>query len=92
MIQVMHNGKLVSIINYGWESAGFYKKWMGSSADDKLFPPMNGANIDLSSPNLVDEEGILSLFHALLNDMWVAKFKRHYKAVKAAVSRNTRNK
>ena len=93
MIQVMHNGKLVSIINYGWEPAGFYKKWMGSSADDNLFPPMNGASIDLSSPNRVDEAGILSLFHALLNDLWVAKFKRHYKAVKAAVSRNTkRNK
>jgi hypothetical protein len=84
MIQVMHNGKLVSIINYGWESAGFYEKWVGSDTDGNLFPPMNGATIDLTSPNLVGEEGMLGLFYALLNDMWIAKFKRHYKEVKVA--------
>ncbi|MBF0202642.1 MAG: hypothetical protein HQK66_15340 [Desulfamplus sp.] len=32
MIQVMHNGKLVSVINYGWESATFYENWMGGSS------------------------------------------------------------
>lgn len=86
MIQVTHNGMLVSIINYGWEPAKFYNKWMGSSGEeDNQFPAMNGASIDISSPNLVSEEGILGLFHALLNDMWIAKFKRHYKEVKAAV-------
>jgi hypothetical protein len=86
MIQVMHNGRLVSIINYGWESSAFYKKWMGSSAEDNLFPAMHGASIDITSPNLVSGEGVLGLFNALLNDMWVAKFKHHYKEVKAAVS------
>ncbi len=87
MIQVLHNGKLVSVINYGWESAAFYEKWMGSEAKDVSFPPMAGATIDLSSPNQVSEEGVLGLFNALLDEMWVAKFKRHYKSVKANVSR-----
>ena len=87
MIQVMHDERLVSIINYGWESRAFYEKWMGSKEDEDSFPPMNGATIDLSSPNLVNEEGILALFNALLNDVWIAKFKRHYKEVKAAVSK-----
>ncbi len=90
MIQVMHNGRLVSIINYGWETAAFYKKWMGSSAEDKSFPAMNGASIDITSPNLVNGEGVLGLFNALLNDMWIAKFKRHYKEVKAAVSNKSK--
>jgi hypothetical protein len=90
MIQVIHNGRLVSIINYGWESAAFYKKWMGNSAEDNSFPAMNGASIDISSPNLVNKEAVLGLFHALLNDMWIAKFKRHYKEVKAAVSNKSK--
>ena len=88
MVQVLHNGNLVSIINYGWESSAFYEKWMGSELDDNSFPPMAGATIDLSSPNKVSEEGILGLFNALLDEMWVAKFKRHYKRVKANISRS----
>jgi len=86
MVQVMHNGRVVSIVNYGWESAVFYKKWMGRSAEDNTFPSMNGASIDITSPNLVSEEGILGLFNALLDDMWIAKFKRHYKEVKSEMS------
>lgn len=92
MIQVRHNGKLVSIINYGWESAGFYKSWMGNSSDGNPFPPMDGASIDITSPNLVNEEGILGLFCALLNDVWIAKFKLHYKNVKSAVASRTKKK
>ena len=74
MIQVMHNGKLVSIINYGWESATFYENWMASSAKDNPMPKMHGASIDITSPNLVRTDGILALFNALLNDIWGAKF------------------
>jgi hypothetical protein len=87
MIQVMHNGKLVSIINYGWESAKFYENWMGSSTKDIPMPKMHGASIDIASPDLVSPDGILALFNALLNDIWIAKFKRHYDEVKAAMSK-----
>ena len=87
MIQVMHNGKHVATINYGWESTAFYEKWMGKSDNGDSFPPMPGATIDFNSPNLVSEAGILGLFNALLNDIWIAKIKRHYQEVKAAVSR-----
>jgi hypothetical protein len=87
MIRVMHHERTVAIINYGWESPAFYEKWMGNIKGADLFSPMNGASIDLSSPNLVNEEGILGLFNALLNDMWIEKFKHHYKKVKAAVSK-----
>lgn len=90
MIQVMHNGKLVSILNYGWDSAAFYENWMGSSAKDNPMPKMNGASIDITSPGLVSTDGILALFNALLNDIWIAKFKRHYDEVKAAMSKRTK--
>ena len=90
MIQVTHNGKLVSVINYGWESATFYENWMGSSARDNPMPKMQGASIDITSPDLVSTHGILALFNALLNDIWIAKFKRHYDEVKAAMSKRTK--
>jgi len=90
MIQVMQEGRLVSIINFGWEPAAFYQNWMGSSAEDNPLPEMHGASIDITSPNLVSMDGVLALFNALLNDMWIAKFKRHYGEVKAAVSKNSK--
>lgn len=63
---------------------------MGSSAKDNLMPKMHGASIDITSPGLVDPGGILELFNALLNDIWIAKFKRHYSEVKAALLKRTR--
>jgi len=87
MIQVMHNEKIVSIINYGWESAAFYENWWGDDSIDIPMPKMHGASIDITSPDLVDRNGILSLFNALLNDIWVAKFKHHYREFKVAISK-----
>ncbi len=75
-------------INYGWEPAAFYQNWMSSSAEDNPMPEMHGASIDITSPNLVSMDGVLALFKALLDDMWIAKFKRHYGEVKVAVSKN----
>ncbi len=86
MIQVMHEGRLVSIINYGWESREFYRSWMGSSDDGYPMPEMHGASIDITSPDLVSPNGVLGLFNSLLNEMWVGKFKRHYREVKGAVA------
>jgi hypothetical protein len=90
MIQVIHNGKLVSIINYGWESATFYENWMGSSAKDNSMPKMHGASIDIMIPDLVGRDGMLALFNALLNGIWIAKIKRHYDEVKSAMSERTK--
>jgi len=89
MIQVMHNGKPVSVINFGWESDSYYENWMGGSAEDNPMPQMHGASIDITSPDLVSRKGILSLFNALLNDMWIAKFKQHYDKMKLAMAKRT---
>ena len=90
MIQVMHDEKLVSIINYGWEPAAFYRNWMSSSAEEDPNFVMHGASIDITSPNLVDMNGVLALFGALLDDMWIAKFKRHYSEVKTATAKTSK--
>jgi hypothetical protein len=50
-------------------------------------PKMYGASIDITSPNLVNADGILALINTLLNDIWIAKFKRHYVEIKAAMLR-----
>lgn len=78
--------------NYGWESAAFYKNWMGTSARDKSMPRMHGTSIDITSPDLVSRDGMLELFSALLNDIWIAKFKRHYDEVKSVMSIRARQR
>jgi len=86
MIQVFHKDKLVSIINFGWESVSYYKKWMNIREDDNLMSEMHGASIDITSPDLVSADEMLALFNVLLNDIWIAKIKRHYSEVKTAIS------
>lgn len=83
MIQVLHEGKLVSIINYGWESSDFYKRWMGSESAEEWMPQMQGASIDISSPDRVSAKGILSLFNSLLDEKWIGMFKTYYNTVKS---------
>ena len=81
MIEVIHNGKFVSLINYGWESPEFYQRWMGDSELEQI-APMSGASVDISSPDRVSSEGILGLFQALLNEEWKKAFKTNYSLVK----------
>lgn len=85
MIHVLHNGKHVSTINYCWESQSFYENWMGDNNETNPYTPMTGASIDISSPNRVDPNEMLGLFNHLLSDVWIAKFKAHYQAFKAAL-------
>jgi len=63
---------------------------MGGSEKDNLIPKMHGASIDITSPDLVSRDGILALFNALLNDIWTAKFKRHYDEIKTAMSKRAK--
>ena len=81
MIQVLHSGEVVSIINYGWESPSYYKQWFGDDQDEDV-PQMHGASIDITSPDKVSRKGMLGLFNALLDKRWIGAFREHYKAVK----------
>ena len=63
---------------------------MGSSAKDNPMTIMHSASIDITSPDLVSRKGMLALFNALLNDVWIMKFKRHYNEVKAAITKTSK--
>jgi len=52
IIQIFHDGKLVSIVSYGWESPKFYLRWLKSTSDHELAKEMSGLSIDFSSPDL----------------------------------------
>lgn len=91
MIHVYHNDVLVSTINFGWESSDFYQKWMGCPKDYNIDPAMDGASIDISSPDGVSSQGMLAFFNALLDEQWIAKFKTHYAAVKQKLAETQRN-
>ena len=56
----------------------------------KILSVTDRSAIDLTSPDLVSRDGILALFNALLNEIWIAKFKRHYDEVKTAISKGAR--
>ena len=87
MKRVLYNGAHVSTINFGWEPPAFYEGWFGGELKDGGIPPMHGASIDITSPDRVSQDSILGLFKALLNEKWVANFKRNYRGVKAQYSR-----
>jgi len=89
MIQVMRDNTYVATINFGWESPGFYRKWMGGDKDEAM-PQLHGATIDISSPNRVSEHGMLTFFRALLDESWVEIIKCHYNAVKSRLAAQPR--
>ena len=82
MIQVYRSDVHVSTINFGWESRDFYRKWFDSAEDREIVEEMAGASIDISSPDRLAPEHVLAFFRALLDDNWIAIFRRHYAAVK----------
>lgn len=55
-------------------------------SDDDYMPQMHGATVDMSSPNKVSPQGMLAFFKALLDEKWIAVFKRNYDAVKAQLA------
>lgn len=92
MILVYRDDVHVSTINFGWESAAFYQEWIGDSHEDDIGVSMNGASIDITSPDGVSPRGMLAFFLALLDENWLAKFKKHYAGVKIRVAETRQKK
>lgn len=90
MIHVLRNGVAVSIINFGWEPLAFYKKWYGKAGSHKDAVDFKGPSIDISSPDLVDGEEVLTLFARLLDDAWIEKMKEHYRLFRLELKNNPR--
>ena len=77
LIQVMtptSGQKVWATINYGWENAGYYKKWCHSNDDDYQGPFLDPINAQ--SPYAGT---LLELFKQMLNDKaYVECFAKHY--------------
>ena len=82
IIQIFHGQKLVSIVNFGWESPKFYLRWLGSTRDVGLAMEMSGVSIDSSSPNLVSPKGILLLIKHLMDKKWILIIKENYRLIR----------
>ena len=84
IIQVFHENRHVSTVDYGWETPKFYLKWQKSTKDKKMAQDMSGLSIDFMSPDLVSAEGILALVKHLMDEKWRATIKENYRLVRQA--------
>lgn len=82
IIQIFHDKKLVSIVNFGWESPKFYLRWLNSAQDVELAKEMSGLSIDFSSPDLVSPKGILLLVNHLMDQEWISMLKENYRLIR----------
>jgi hypothetical protein len=90
IIQVMHGGQLVSVVNFGWESPKFYLRWLGGTPDMNrdLAEEMSGLSIDFASPDRVSRDGVLRLMNHLLDEKWVSLIQDHYRQVRAVLKKD----
>jgi hypothetical protein len=70
----------VATVNYGWERAGYYRKW---SRDAERWRKMAGVSLEPETVQGPYARGFLELFNRLVKDhKLVAVFRRHYRMVK----------
>jgi hypothetical protein len=68
-------------INYGWESAKFYRKWVGRSEED-----MKGPFLDPLGGQSPCAAALLEFFREMIEDeAYVARLKRHYAVFREAL-------
>lgn len=60
---------------------------MGVESNEEYMPDLHGATVDVSSPNKLPPNSIISFFNSLLDDRWIAIFKKNYNAVKKQMSK-----
>ena len=73
-----------AVINYGWESVKFYKKWAGAPAGDRS--EWQGPDLDPLSEQTPYAPALLNLFKWLLESPdYVERLKKHYRLFRTAV-------
>lgn len=82
IIQIFHQKKHVSTVNYGWENPKFYLRWLNSTKDRELAEEMSGLSIDYSSPDRVSPKGILILINHLMDKKWISMLKENYRLIR----------
>jgi hypothetical protein len=76
-------GKVLASINYGWENASYYARWMGSKDGSR---DMAGASLDPMLPQSIHSQFFLALFNDVISrdPAYVQRLQRHYAMFKAA--------
>jgi hypothetical protein len=77
--------KTWAIINYGWESKKFYKKWFGAPDDDNYYKSMSGVSLD-PFPNDPIAHELLKIFKEILkkDKVYAKRIEAHYWKLKEA--------
>jgi hypothetical protein len=83
-------GAVEAVIAYGWESRGFYAKWLRSS-DKRDIDELQGPVLNLLSPQSKIAPALLNLFKdALLGDRaYIDRIKEHYRIFRAEIDRKS---
>jgi hypothetical protein len=82
-------GRSWAIINYGWESADFYRKWSHFECDPA---EMRGPILDPFNPQSKYAEILLQLFRDILESPgYVERLKRHYQMFRGTVQTGREN-
>ena len=75
--------KIWATINFGWESAEFYARWMG---DAELAEEFSSATLDLLNPQSEYASILLDYFVNLVADeAYIERLKRHYTLFKSSL-------
>jgi len=76
---------VVASVSYGWEKAGFYKKWSRSAEG---WREMAGVTLGPLAEKGPYAEGFLKIFDHIIKDRQVvAAFRRHYRMVREIIAR-----
>ena len=76
--------KFWAVINYGWESVEFYKRWAGAPASDRS--QWKGPFLDPMSEQTAYAPALLKLFKFILRSPGYAeRLKKHYQLFRTAV-------
>jgi len=74
-------GKILAVINYGWEDQAFYDRWM---RDPQLAKECKGPVLDVLNPQSQYAPALLRLFETVLlqDEAYVRRLARHYELFK----------
>ena len=78
-------GEIKAVIAYGWESKGFYIRWLGYN-DPAVIKELQGPVLNSASRQSQLAPALLKqMKYILADDNYIERLKRHYKMYKAAI-------
>jgi hypothetical protein len=73
----------LAVISYGWESVGFYRRWLHGSVQAQ---DAKGPMLEPLQPQSSHARALLALFRTLVeDDTYIQRLKRHYALMKGHI-------